>query len=422
MTTALAMAQRTIAEKPTSSYYRGGMSYCQQFAGEFWETFFGRATPNSYASAAAAYRASSIVSFNPDTAPPGAYHWFEYGSLGHVGVALGSGLMASGTGRTAGALMNLGKSVYVHRVSTYGLKYLGWSRTNGARAEITGLTDHQAPVVAPNQRQVKSNATARRRSLPSTTLGVYNEAENIAANAIITPSGYVTSTYEGGTPNQDNKWLVVGGKYVHVSGMTNTSVSGLTDLGYQPVPKPIYAVEFVFGPDNTKIVPVTEGLSVAQPGDPERDEFLFEGWAVDGVLYDFTKPITANLRIEALWSAKPPQLVAVSFDTNIPGAVPTIKVLAKDTVVEESWIPLPAWEGHTFIGWFDQDAEAEDPTSISDPVAVDWRLPIERDTTVYAQWNLVVVPEPEPEEPPSWWTSFWQAVIDFLTGFFRPNK
>lgn len=420
MVTALAMAQKTIATKPTSSYYRDGQSWCQQFAGEFWETFWGRATPNSYASADAAYRASSIVSMNPDTAPPGAFHWFAYGSLGHVGVALGSGLMASGTGRSAGALMNLGKSVYVHRVSTYGLVYRGWSRTNGARAEITGLTDHQAPVLAANQRQVKSNATARRRDLPSTTLGKYNEAENIAANAIITPSGYVTSTYEGGTPNQSNKWLVVGGKYVHVSGMTNTSVDGLKDLGIQPVPKPIYSVEFVFGPDNTKVVPVTEGQSVAQPGAPERDEFIFDGWVLDGMAYDFAKPVTRNLRIEALWSPKPPEMFTVTF--LMEEGEDIFHEVEKGSLFPTELIPAPVLADHTFIGWFDQDAEQEDNDDESEPSAFNWTLPIERDVVLYPWWLSDPEPEPEPEPAPGWWTSFWKAVAEFLTNFFNPNK
>jgi hypothetical protein len=423
MTTALQLAQRTIATKPTSSYYRGGMSYCQQFAGEAWETHHGVGTPNSYPSADAAYRASSIVSRNPDTAPPGAFHWFAYGNLGHVGLALGSGLMASGTGRSAGALMNLGKSVYVHRVSTYGLTYLGWSRTNGARKEITGLTDHQAPVVAPNQRQVKSDATARRRSLPSTTLGKYIESENLAANKIITPLGYVTSTYAGGTPNQSNKWLVVGDKYVHVSGMTSTSVANLKDLGVLPAPKPIYSVEFVFGPDNIKLVPVTEGLTVGRPGDPERDEFIFEGWAIDGVQYDFSKPVTGNLRIEALWSAKPPEIMTVTFDTNIIDSVVTTKTVEKGTVVEESWIPQPVWEGRSFIGWYDEDAEAEDPTSDGEPEAVDWTLPIDRDMTVYAQWLRDPDPEPtDPDEIPSWFMRIIQSFIEWLTNLGKTTK
>src|SRR5690606_8746946 len=97
MTTALEIAELTLQRSPVD-YVRGGYSYCQTFAGNFWETFFGRKTPNSYGNATQAYNASTIVSKDYNAAPPGAYHYFTYGKDGHVGVALGSGYMASGTG------------------------------------------------------------------------------------------------------------------------------------------------------------------------------------------------------------------------------------------------------------------------------------------------------------------------------------
>lgn len=302
MTTALDLARTTVA-RATADYVRGGMSYCQQFVGNAWEAHFGRGTPNSYPSARAAQLASGPLNGNPETAPPGAIHYFEYGTLGHVGLALGSGLMASGTGRSAGALMHLGRSVYVHRVATYGLKYLGWSYTNGARPRIEGLTDHQAPVVAANQRQVKANADARRRVEPS-TLAAYDANANLKANAVVTPDGFVRSTLAGGQPNGSDVWLKIGATFSHVSGFTNAGTAGLKDLGVIPVPKPKHAVTIVFGPTESKVVEVVEGLTLGQPGDPERDLFEFQGWAVGGVLYDFSRPVSEPFTLEALWSVK----------------------------------------------------------------------------------------------------------------------
>lgn len=304
MTTALDRARQTVA-RATQNYVRSGMSYCQQFAGNFWETHFGRPTPNSYPSARAAQLASGALNGTPETAPPGAFHYFEYGTLGHVGVALGSGLMASGTGRTAGALMDLGRNVLVHRVATYGLRYLGWSHTNGARPRIEGLTDHQAPVLALNQRQVKANADARRRSAPSTTTGAYDPNANLKAGSILTPSGFVRSTLPGGQPNGSDVWLVVGDTYVHVSGVTDAGLHDLADLGVIPKPVPKHPVTVVFGPTEQKVVEVVEGHPVPRPGDPQRDAFTFEGWAVGGSGYDFASPVTGPLTIEAVWAEVP---------------------------------------------------------------------------------------------------------------------
>lgn len=229
MTTALDVAKETV-RRASQNYVRGGMSYCQQFAGNFWETHFGRGTPNSYASAAAAYRASKIESKNPDTAPPGAYHYFEYGTLGHVGVALGSGLMASGTGRTAGAVMNLGKNVLVHRVATYGLKYLGWSYTNGQRARITGLTDANAQ---PNQRTVKSSAPANIRSAPARSATRVGEFK---AGTVVSFEGFVI----GELVDSTEVWFQVAeGQYSWAGGYTSQSTDGLENLTPNPSPAPV---------------------------------------------------------------------------------------------------------------------------------------------------------------------------------------
>jgi len=69
MATALEIAQITV-NRATQNYFRGGMSYCQQFAGNFWETVMGRATPNSYTSAKNAMNASGGLNGDYNAAPP----------------------------------------------------------------------------------------------------------------------------------------------------------------------------------------------------------------------------------------------------------------------------------------------------------------------------------------------------------------
>jgi hypothetical protein len=302
MTTALAIAQLTVA-RATADYVRGGMSYCQQFSGNYWEAFFGRPTPNSYGSAQAACNASTIFTTDWRQASPGDIVYFRYGSLGHVGVYLGSGLMASGTGWSTKAVAHLGRSVYIHRVDDYAahLPLIGFSHTNGARARMEGLTDANAPVLLPTQRQVKPGADANIRQMPTTDA----PRAVLKAGSIVTPEGFVSSTLPNGQPNGSDKWAKVADGYLSLTVFTDAGTHDLADLGVIPKPAPLYAVTLVFGPENEKVVALAEGSLVARPGDPERDEFLFQGWAVDGKLYDFSTPVTDNLRIEALWSAKP---------------------------------------------------------------------------------------------------------------------
>lgn len=231
MPTAYEVAKATVAASPVS-YVRNGKSYCQTFAGNFWETHFGKKTPNSYATATAAYKASKIASMDPNTAPPGAYHYFEYGGqggAGHVGVALGSGLMASGTGYGTNAIENLGKGVLIHRVSDYArhLKYLGWSYTNGARAQITGLTDHNA-TAGPGQRKV-GDVEVRRRTAPKLT-AAYDGNANLPPGHVADVSGWVLGDESKGT----NVWFVIGGLYSHAGGFTNSATAGLNDLNVYP--------------------------------------------------------------------------------------------------------------------------------------------------------------------------------------------
>lgn len=237
MTSALDVAKGVIAGAPAgvtafpADYLSGGTSWCQTFAGNFWEEFFGRNTPNGYKNATAAKNASGPLNTNPELAPPGAYHYFTYGTAGHVGVALGSGYMASGTGRSAGAIQHLGKHVYVHKVSTYGLPYLGWAKTNGARPQITGLTDSFAVPTAPGQRKV-GGTEVRLRTAAGVLGDNYDPAKNIAAGTVVTPEGWVNGTIPSGKSSA--VWFKINGLFSHSQGFTDPSTNGLKDLNNYP--------------------------------------------------------------------------------------------------------------------------------------------------------------------------------------------
>lgn len=47
---------------------------------------------------------------------------------------------------------------------------------------------------------------------------------------------------------------------------------------------------------------VNEGDTVSKPADPTKYGFLFDGWYLGNVLYDFDTPVTADIRLTAKWT------------------------------------------------------------------------------------------------------------------------
>ncbi|MBR3316545.1 MAG: InlB B-repeat-containing protein, partial [Atopobiaceae bacterium] len=58
---------------------------------------------------------------------------------------------------------------------------------------------------------------------------------------------------------------------------------------------------------------VVEGEKAARPADPVREGYTFRGWQLDGVDYDFDKPVTRDLTLKASWDVA---TYTVTFDTS----------------------------------------------------------------------------------------------------------
>jgi hypothetical protein len=129
-----------------NNQYKTLAGYCQYYIFLVLSVYLGYPAPGGYGSARLAMLASKIESYNPDIAPAGSIHYFDYvdskgNNYGHVGVGLGNGLMASGTANTRGKVLDLGGGVLVSDVSEYATSrtYQGWSRASGNRPPITGV-------------------------------------------------------------------------------------------------------------------------------------------------------------------------------------------------------------------------------------------------------------------------------------------
>lgn len=119
-------------------------------------------------------------------------------------------------------------------------------------------------VVAINQRQIIATKTARQRTKPS-VLAPYNPNDNIDANKVITPKGFVESKLDGGTVSGSNIWLELNsGTFVHISGTTNKTTVGLTNLTVPELEVPVDEEEPV-------IIPETPGEETPTPEPIEPD-------------------------------------------------------------------------------------------------------------------------------------------------------
>ncbi|MCL2491968.1 MAG: InlB B-repeat-containing protein [Coriobacteriia bacterium] len=147
-------------------------------------------------------------------------------------------------------------------------------------------------------------------------------------------------------------------------------------------------LEVTFEPDNGDPAftePVIPGDPVAQPADPVRDGYVFDGWfTADGVLWDFADPVTSDMTLYAHWT----ELVTVYFDGQNNTPILSVEVPVGSLVAAPT---NPTKAGYTFVGWW------TDPTG-----GVLWNFATDTvpgTMTLYAHWTKNVVPPVTPSTP-----------------------
>lgn len=137
---------------------------------------------------------------------------------------------------------------------------------------------------------------------------------------------------------------------------------------------------------------VPSGGTAAEPDAvPSKVGYRFDGWEKDGVVYDFSTPVTENITLTAKWD---PVYRLVDFDTNEgnPMFITTQRPLDGSCATK----PVdPSREDFVFMGWQKADIFG-DP----DGETFDFGTPITEDTTLVAVWEPIPEPEPEPRYTP----------------------
>ena len=124
---------------------------------------------------------------------------------------------------------------------------------------------------------------------------------------------------------------------------------------------------------------IKKGDKIEKPKDPVRSGFIFEGWELDGELFDFDTPVTKDIKLIARWRLENPdvELLKLTFDSNGGTRVQEFEVIKGKAVTK----PLnPTRNGFTFKGWH------------LDGKLFDFNTPITEDTTLKAEWERVLNP------------------------------
>ena len=98
---------------------------------------------------------------------------------------------------------------------------------------------------------------------------------------------------------------------------------------------------------------VEENATVTIPEAPSKDYSTFDGWYLDGTLYDFDTPVTENITLTAHWTE---QTVAIRFmDSNGEEksalTITPVNNSFEDTSEQIAVPSAPYRDGYTFSGW-----------------------------------------------------------------------
>jgi len=117
------------------------------------------------------------------------------------------------------------------------------------------------------------------------------------------------------------------------------------------------------------------GTSISASTDPTRTGYTFDGWHTDEALttsYTFTTMPAENLTLYAKWTINE---VTITFDSNGGSSIDAITDDYGEAVSEPS---DPTKEGHTFDGWYTDEALTTAYTFSTMPA---------EDLTLYAKWD-----------------------------------
>lgn len=141
-------------------------------------------------------------------------------------------------------------------------------------------------------------------------------------------------------------WTLNGKKYDFNSKVTS-SITLVAN--WNEIKKNSYTVTFDSnGGNKVDSKTVVEGEKVTKPNDPTRSGYTFEGWTLNGNVYDFNSEVKSNITLVAKWKEIIKNNYTVTFDSNGGSSVSPQTITEGNKVQKPS---VPARTGYNFNGW-----------------------------------------------------------------------
>ncbi len=126
---------------------------------------------------------------------------------------------------------------------------------------------------------------------------------------------------------------------------------------------------------------VKYGNKIENLADPVKEGYVFIKWVSNGVDYDFTKPVTSDLTLVAVWGKEPENYCNIILDANggsLPtGSSDTHQILEGEVFSNPNITPTK--EGYTFKGWYFNGE------------LYDFTKPVTSDITLVAEYEEIIV-------------------------------
>jgi uncharacterized repeat protein (TIGR02543 family) len=121
---------------------------------------------------------------------------------------------------------------------------------------------------------------------------------------------------------------------------------------------------------------VLGGKKAVEPEDPTKEYYVFDGWYLDNVKYDFNTEVTKNITLKAKWS-EDPNVKRYNVTFNTDGG----SIVAKQRIIENKTVSMPknpTKKGYEFVEWQ------------LDGVKFDPKTKITKDITLKAIWKEII--------------------------------
>ena len=110
--------------------------------------------------------------------------------------------------------------------------------------------------------------------------------------------------------------------------------------------------------------------TATRPENPTKENYVFAGWLLNNEDYDFTKPVTGNITLKAVWQSAP--IYNVSFNSN-GGTIINTQFVRAGYLAEKPKDPVKS--GSTFVEWQ------------LNGVSYDFSTPVNGNITLTALWQ-----------------------------------